>query len=107
MPVAQLHGFLPRALHPGVRASRYYADKSDSLLIQADDSRKSAINKDTCYRKLAELIDDIYRATIPGETSEEQKEKVQKLKKSENEARLKSKKKLSSKKAGRSKSFDD
>lgn len=65
------------------------------------------MNKDTCYRKLAELIGDIYRTTIPGETSEEQKEKVQKLKKTENEARLKSKKRLSTKKAGRSKSFDD
>lgn len=65
------------------------------------------MNKNSCYRKLAELIGEIYRATVPGETSDEQKDKVQKLKKSENEARLKLKKKLSTKKAGRSKSFDD
>jgi peptidyl-tRNA hydrolase ICT1 len=76
-------------------------------LIQADESRKSGTNKDTCYRKLSELVDEAYHATVPGETSAEQKEKVQQLKKSENEGRLKVKKKHSMKKAGRSKSFDD
>ncbi|ETN45382.1 uncharacterized protein HMPREF1541_09213 [Cyphellophora europaea CBS 101466] len=107
VPVGQLCGHLPVALHPGIRASRYYADKTDSLLFQADESRKATINKDTCYRKLSELVRDVYRAAVPGETSDEQKEKVQKLKKSENEARLKLKKKQSSKKAARSRSSDD
>lgn len=94
-------------LHQGVRSSRYYATNSDALLIQADDSRKQAANKDACYRKLSELVDEVFKANVPGETTEEQKEKVQKLQKSENEARLRNKKKQSSKKAGRSKSFDD
>ena len=91
----------------GLRSSRYYTDKTNTLLFQADDSRKQAANKDECYQKLLELIGDVYRATVPGETSAEQKEKVQNLKKAENEARLKNKKKHSGKKASRSGSFDD
>lgn len=107
VPVAQLLGLLPSALHPMIRQSRYYADNTDSLLIQANESRKAGVNKDTCYRKLSELIGEVYQTTVPGETSPEQKEKVKQLKRSENEARLKSKKKLSSKKAGRSSTSGD
>jgi peptidyl-tRNA hydrolase ICT1 len=107
VPVSQLLGRLPIVLHPAIRQSRFYADKSDSLLLQADDSRKAATNKDSCYRKLSDLISEAYRATVPGETSTEQKEKVKGLKKSENESRLRTKKKLSSIKAGRSKSYKD
>lgn len=88
-------------------ASRYYAEKSRSLLIQADESRKQAANRETCYRKLHELVVELARDRIPGETSESQKEKVKKLKRSENEARLRNKKQHSCKKASRSKSHGD
>jgi len=97
---------LPSALHSSIRTSRYYTEKTDSLLIEADDSRKQATNKDACYDKLAGLVDDVFKSNVPGETSQEQKEKVRNLKKAENASRLKSKKIHSSKKAGRSKSFD-
>jgi peptidyl-tRNA hydrolase ICT1 len=76
-------------------------------LIQAEDSRKQNANKDTCYRKLTEMLIDVYKATVPGETSQEQKDKVKKLQKAENEVRLKTKKMQSSKKASRSRRSDD
>lgn len=97
----QLLPMIPEALHQGVCASRYHAEKTNTLLIQCDESRKQAVNKDTCYRRLNELIMEIYHQTVPGETSEEQKEKVKKLQRAENESRLKMKKKQSSKKAAR------
>lgn len=92
---------LPEALHDGIRASRYHAEKTNTLLIQSDESRKQLANKETCYRRLNELIMDVYNQTVPGETSDEQKDKVKKLQRAENESRLKMKKKHSSKKAAR------
>jgi peptidyl-tRNA hydrolase ICT1 len=92
---------LPAALHSGILSSRYCAEKSSSLLIQADESRKAQANKDTCFRKLNELIVDVYQRSVPGETTDAQQEKVQRLQKAENEARLTRKKLHSSKKQGR------
>ncbi|KAJ9638082.1 hypothetical protein H2204_004393 [Knufia peltigerae] len=103
VPVDGLLALLPSVLHKGILSSRYYAEKSSSLVIQADDSRKQQANRDTCYRKLNELIVDVYKHNVPGETTEDQKEKVQKLQKAENEARLKRKHLQSSKKQSRSK----
>lgn len=65
------------------------------------------MNKETCFRKLNELVMDVYNRTVPGETSEEQKEKVKELKRVENEARLQMKKKQSNKKASRQKGRGD
>ena len=98
---------LPTALHNGIRRSTYFAAKTNSLLIQSDDSRKQTANKETCYRKLNELVIDVYNHSVPGETSEEQKQKVKKLQRAENEARLHMKKKQSSKKAARQKGRGD
>jgi peptidyl-tRNA hydrolase ICT1 len=88
-------------------ASRFYAEKSQSLLIQADDSRKQGANRDACYGKLYELLTELAKSSIPGETSQSQKDKVKKLQRSDNEARLRSKKQRSSKKASRSGSHRD
>ncbi|RMZ84367.1 hypothetical protein DV738_g589, partial [Chaetothyriales sp. CBS 135597] len=107
VPLSQLCALVPLVLHRGLRQCRYYAASSDSLLIQADDSRKQAANKDACYRRLTELLTDIYRTTVPGETSEAQKERVKGLKTQYNESRLQGKKIKSSKKAARSKGFGD
>ena len=97
----QLLPILPTVLHDGIRKSTYYAGKTNSLLIQSDDSRKQTANKETCYRKLNDLIVNVYNQSVPGVTSEEQKEKVKKLQRAENEARLDMKKKHSSKKTAR------
>ncbi len=87
-------------------SSRYYAEKTSSLVIQSDESRKASANKETCVRKLNELIVEVYKHAVPGETTDEQKEKVKRLQKAENEARLKTKKLHSSKKQSRSSKAD-
>lgn len=107
MPLNRLLPYVPTFLHAGIRSSRYYADKSASLLIQSDSSRKQAQNKDSCFRKLHELLIEIGRQTVPGETSENQNIRVKGLKRAENEARLRAKKQASNKKSSRSKSLND
>jgi peptidyl-tRNA hydrolase ICT1 len=94
-------------LHSGVTSHRYYAGKTNSLVIQSDESRKQVANKETCYQKLVGMLTEIYKSTVPGETSEEQKEKVKELRKRSNEHRLLTKKAHASKKSGRSRSSND
>ena len=107
VPLERLLPHVPPLLHSGIRSCRYYADKSSSLLIEADESRKQGTNKDTCFRKLHQLLAEIGRQVVPGETSDAQKERVKGLQRSENEARIRNKKQLSNKKTSRSKSLGD
>ncbi len=107
VPLDRLLAYVPSLLHAGIKSSRYCADKSASLLVQSDDSRKQAANKDTCYRKLHQHILEIGQDIVPGETSKDQMERVKALKITENEARLRSKRQASSKKSSRSKGFSD
>lgn len=107
MPLDRLLPHVPILLHAAIKSSRYFVVKSSSLLIQSDVSRKQAQNKDTCFRKLHELLIEIGRQAVPGETSEDQIAKVKVLKRAENEARLRSKKQASTKKSSRSKSVND
>jgi peptidyl-tRNA hydrolase ICT1 len=92
---------IPPALHSALRSSRYFA-KDNTLLIQSDDSRKQSANKDTCWSKLCVEISRVGKEVIPGETSDEQKERVKELQKRENEVRIQSKKQHAGKKASRS-----
>ncbi|KAH7055794.1 peptidyl-tRNA hydrolase domain-containing protein [Macrophomina phaseolina] len=101
VPLDRLLPLLPAVLHNEIRSSRYYAANSHALVIQSDDSRKQTDNVHACFRKLHQLIVDAGRSAVPGETSEEQKERVQKLEKASNEARLRTKKFNSSKKSAR------
>jgi peptidyl-tRNA hydrolase ICT1 len=76
-------------------------------LIQSDNSRKQAQNRDACFRKLHELLVEVGRHIVPGETSADQNARVKVLKRVENEARLRAKKQASSKKSSRSKGVHD
>jgi hypothetical protein len=79
VPLQDLLPLVPRLLHPVLRASRYATDRSQSLIIQSDESRKQAANVDSCYDKLYELLQSMANDVIPGETSPEQRDRVQKL----------------------------
>ncbi|EFE41946.1 peptidyl-tRNA hydrolase domain protein [Trichophyton verrucosum HKI 0517] len=46
---------------------------------QADESRKQSQNLNACFDKLTSMIAEAGRVAVPGETSPEQKKKVQKL----------------------------
>jgi peptidyl-tRNA hydrolase ICT1 len=75
----QLLPLLPSLTHQALRNCRYYARSSNSIVIQADESRKQSDNSRQCLLRLHSLIRDIARTAIPGETSEAQKDKVKKL----------------------------
>ncbi|KAB8228328.1 hypothetical protein BDV23DRAFT_173722 [Aspergillus alliaceus] len=108
VPLQSLLPFVPRILHRPLRSSRYFAERSQSLVIQSEESRKQAANVESCYEKLHQLLKATAADVIPGETSQEQRDRVHKLKNAENESRIKAKKLHSSKKSNRRGSkFDD
>ena len=70
-------------------------------MIQADSSRKQDQNVEDCMMKLRDEISRIGHQLIPGETSPEKREKVQKMIKANDEARIVNKKVHSGKKSAR------
>ncbi len=58
-----------------LRASRYYSKNSDSLVIASQEGRVQRDNEENCHEKLHSHIADIATRKIPGETTEETKEK--------------------------------
>ncbi|KAJ4291161.1 hypothetical protein N0V90_010359 [Kalmusia sp. IMI 367209] len=107
VPLDKLFCYVPSALHHAIKSSRYVAERSSAIIIQADDSRNQNDNAHSCYKRLYEAIVDAGRATIPGETSAEQAKRVKDLQKSDNERRLKGKKQHSAKKSSRKGRGDD
>ncbi|OJD28073.1 hypothetical protein ACJ73_00529 [Blastomyces percursus] len=108
IPLSSILRLVPRALHAQIRSSRYFAERSDSLVIQSDETRKQTKNLDLCFEKLWELLVIAGKTAIPGETSPEQRKKVEALEKANNESRIRSKKAHSMKKSSRrSSGYDD
>ena len=70
---------LPKLILEQLQSSRYYADGSGSLVIQADTSRRQSDNKDECFAKLDHLVRLAGKTVVKGETSPEQQAKVKKL----------------------------
>jgi peptidyl-tRNA hydrolase ICT1 len=70
---------VPLLLHKPIRQSRYYAARSDSIVIQTDDSRKQADNANHCFVKLHNMVTEAGIKMLPGETSQVQKEHVRTL----------------------------
>ncbi len=66
-------------MHDRIRKSRYVAERSDSIIVQADDSRKQSDNAQSCYKRLYEAIVEAGRDAVPNETSPEQKQRVRDL----------------------------
>jgi peptidyl-tRNA hydrolase ICT1 len=66
-------------LHQNLRVSRYLAERNDALVIQSDEARKQSANVDSCYEKLYRVVEESGRTVIPGETSDDQKERVKSL----------------------------
>ncbi|KAI9680735.1 MAG: hypothetical protein M1817_004175 [Caeruleum heppii] len=101
LPLQALLSLLPTVLHPHIKTSRYHTSKSDTIVIQADGSRKQAANVEECYERLHRMIIEAGQRAVPGETSQSKKTRVKGLQKADNEARLRLKKSHSSKKAAR------
>jgi peptidyl-tRNA hydrolase ICT1 len=79
VPFSSLLPLVPSILHPQIRSSRYAAERTDSLVIQSDESRKQSANVESCFGKLQQLLANVGKDAVRGETSEEQKERVRKL----------------------------
>ncbi|CAK4034518.1 related to peptidyl-tRNA hydrolase domain [Lecanosticta acicola] len=92
---------IPKLLHEPILKSRYCAARSNDIVIQSDDARKQNENVNACFRKLNELIVQAGRETVPGETSPEQKKRVEQLQKAEAAGRRKMKEFQSKKKSAR------
>ncbi|EEH37501.2 peptidyl-tRNA hydrolase domain-containing protein [Paracoccidioides lutzii Pb01] len=108
IPVSSILPIVPRALHAEIKSSRYVAERSDCLVIQSDETRKQSKNLDLCFEKIYQLLVAAGKAAIPGETSPEQKKRVQDLEKASKEARIRKKKAHSMKKRSRrSTGYDD
>lgn len=74
-----LISLVPGILHHQLRRSRYYAPKSETLVIQADGSRRQSANVDQCFQILRDQIIAAGKIVVRGETSPEQKARVKKL----------------------------
>lgn len=70
---------VPGILHQQLRRSQYYAPKSETLVIQADGSRKQSDNVDQCFQILRDLIVTAGKIVVKGKTSPEQKARVRRL----------------------------
>lgn len=77
--MSELLAATPAILHSPLRASKYFAEKSNSLVIQADGSRKQTDNVEECFRKLKLLVESVGKSVIKGETTPDQMAKVQQL----------------------------
>lgn len=79
IPLDALLPFVPRLVHPPLLSSRYVAQRSNTLVIQSEESRKQASNVESCFEKLYQLLRSSAEEVIPGETSQDQKERVHRL----------------------------
>ena len=79
LPARDLLPLIPTMLHAPLRASRHYASRSDSIVVQSDGSRKQGENVEECFHKLHQLIVHIGESKIPGETSSQQVNRVRRL----------------------------
>ncbi|KAL2752134.1 hypothetical protein ACRALDRAFT_1066199 [Sodiomyces alcalophilus JCM 7366] len=74
-PAKDLLAVLPKLLRPGVRASKYYTARTDSLTIQAQTHRQRSANTDENFRKLVEEVHRIYQERVPNESSPDKRKK--------------------------------
>jgi predicted ATPase len=79
VPLDALLDHVPAALHGEIRRSRYVAARSNTIIVQADDSRKQSDNAHSCYKRLYEAIAEAGRHAVPAETSAEQMQRVKDL----------------------------
>ncbi|CAG8972629.1 hypothetical protein HYALB_00005398 [Hymenoscyphus albidus] len=78
-PLHALLKYVPKALHQGLRDSGYYVASSDAIKISCDSNRTQTENREETHARFCAEIEKIYRKSVPGVTSEDQKEKVSEL----------------------------
>jgi peptidyl-tRNA hydrolase ICT1 len=79
MPLDALLQHVPAAIHGEIKRSRYVAARSNTIIVQADDSRRQSDNAHSCYKRVYEAIAEAGRHAVPTETSAEQMQHVKDL----------------------------
>jgi len=77
--VKRLLEILPPILHERLRASKYYSRRNDIIIIQAQTQRSREANRGENHQKLFEELKQLYRSTVPGETSVKKTHKYEAL----------------------------
>jgi peptidyl-tRNA hydrolase ICT1 len=79
VPLDALLHHVPVALHGEISRSRYVAPRTNTIIVQADDSRKQSDNAHSCYKRLYNAIAEAGHQAVPTETSAEQVQRVKDL----------------------------
>ncbi|KAK6505206.1 hypothetical protein TWF481_007124 [Arthrobotrys musiformis] len=100
VPLASLEPLIPRIFFQALKTkgSKYLTDAGD-MVISSDGCRSQLTNTNTCWLKLYNAV--VNSARVPGKTSQEKKEHVQKLIQISDGKRKDMKSKLSQKKSSR------
>ena len=70
---------VPKILHQQIKESRFHAQRSQALVIQADSSRRQSDNVEEAFTKLRDIIATAGKTVVRGEVSPEHIERVKKL----------------------------
>lgn len=79
LPMKDLLPLVPNILHQQIKESRFHAERSNALVIQADGSRRQSDNVEEAFRKLRDLITAAGKKSVRGEPSPEQVQKAKNL----------------------------
>jgi hypothetical protein len=74
--MADLEKVLPKVLYQGLRGSRYCVSKGEDIRIKCDEQRDQSKNKEITHQRLANELERIFKASVPGVTTATQHEKV-------------------------------
>ena len=77
--VKDLLPLVPNTIHERIKASRFYAERSQALVISADGSRKQGNNVEEAFTRLRDLIVNAGKKSVRGETLPDQVERVKRL----------------------------
>ncbi|KAJ2896976.1 uncharacterized protein MKZ38_005075 [Zalerion maritima] len=103
--IIQLEHLCPKLMHTGLRESKFFAQRSNSMIFHAEEHRSKTANQDENPRKLYEELQKIYKASVPGGQSAEKVAKYTNLAKKASEDRMKAKRFASAKKKSRKGEF--
>ncbi|KAI0517057.1 peptidyl-tRNA hydrolase domain-containing protein [Xylaria bambusicola] len=100
-PLSELCKGLPKLMRDALRSSRYYVDRSDSIMFHSQTERSRTANADENPKKMFNEIVRIFHEVVPAPTSETKRKKHEAAEKAFHQRRLKEKRHMSSKKASR------
>lgn len=74
-----LEQLCPKLLHAGLRASKFFAKRSNCIVLHAETHRSRTANLEENQRKLFQELERIYNAAVPEAQSTEKARKYERL----------------------------